>query len=52
MAVLKSFYTIELFISPGGGRKATTYALGSLAEIQRAIEVEFSHTFEIHLLLL
>jgi hypothetical protein len=52
MRELKSFYTLELFISPGGGRKATIYVLGSLAEIQQAIEVEFSRSSEINLLLI
>lgn len=52
MAELKSFYALELFISPGGGRKATTYVLGSLAEIQQAIVVEFSRSFDLYLLLI
>jgi hypothetical protein len=51
MAELKSFYTLELFIGPGGGRKATTYVLGSLTEIKQAIEVEFSIASEIHFLI-
>ncbi len=51
MAELKSFYTLELFIDAGGGRKATTYVFGSLAEIKQALEVEFSRACEIHLLI-
>jgi hypothetical protein len=51
MAELKSFYTLELFIGAGAGRKATTYVFGSLAEIKQAIEVEFSRASEVYLLI-
>lgn len=51
IAQLKSFYTLELFIMPGGGRKAHLYALGSIAEVQRALEVEFSFAHELYTLL-
>ncbi|AFY94844.1 hypothetical protein Cha6605_3876 [Chamaesiphon minutus PCC 6605] len=34
---LKSFYTLELYIEPGGARRDTKCALGSLAEIKQAI---------------
>ncbi len=51
MAELKSFYTLELFIGAGAGRKATTYVFGSLAEIKQALEVEFSRACEIHFLI-
>ncbi len=51
MSELKSFYTLELAVEPGGVRKDHLYVLGSLAEVQRALEVQFSHGFEIGLLL-
>jgi hypothetical protein len=51
MAELKSFYTLELFIGAGAGRKATTYVFGSLVEIKQALEVEFSRASEIYLLI-
>ncbi|AFY94846.1 hypothetical protein [Chamaesiphon minutus] len=51
MSELKSFYTLELVVEPGGVRKDHLYVLGSLAEVQRALEVQFSHGFEIGLLL-
>ncbi|AFY94845.1 hypothetical protein [Chamaesiphon minutus] len=51
MAELKSFYTLDLFIGPGAGRKATTYVFGSLAEIKQALEVEFSRGIEVYLLI-
>jgi hypothetical protein len=51
IAQLKSFYTLELFILPGGSRKAHLYAFGSIAEVQRALKVEFSHAFELYTLL-
>ena len=50
IAQLKSFYTLELFIMPGG-RKAHLYAFGSIAEVQRALEVGFCHAFELYTLL-
>jgi hypothetical protein len=51
MSELKSFYTLELSVEPGGIRKDHLYVLGSLAEVKRALEVQFSHGFEIGLLL-
>lgn len=47
----KSFYTLELFIMPGGGRKAHVYVLSSLEEIKSALEVELSERWDLSLLL-
>ncbi len=51
MLELKSFYALELSVEPGGARKHHLYVLGSLAEVQRALEVQFSYGAEIGLLL-
>jgi hypothetical protein len=51
MSKLKSFYALELSVEPGGVRKEHLYVLGSLAEVQRALEVQFLHGAEIGLLL-
>jgi hypothetical protein len=54
MTRLKSFYTLELFVNPGGARKANLYTLGSLMEVQRTLEVEFDRGYgsEIEILLI
>jgi hypothetical protein len=51
MNELKSFYTLDLSVEPGDVRKHHLYVLGSLAEVQRALSVQFSHGAEIWLLL-
>jgi hypothetical protein len=49
--MLKSFYTLEMYISPGGGRQALLFVTSSIAEIKDALELALSDNFQLHLLL-
>ena len=40
-----SFYTLDVSVAPGGAREALKFALGSLSEIQRALEVCLSPAY-------
>lgn len=41
--MLKSFYTIEMYIQPGGGRYALVFVANSLLEIQELLRLQLSN---------
>lgn len=43
--MLKSFYTLEMYIQPGGGRYALMFVASSIAEIQAALRQELANKF-------
>jgi hypothetical protein len=49
--MLKSFYTLEMNVDPGGARYATLLVTNSIAEIKLALQLQFSHGPFVDLLL-
>ncbi len=49
--MLKSFYTLEMYIQPGGGRYALMFVASSIAEIQAALRQELANKFNLTFLL-
>jgi hypothetical protein len=49
--MLKSFYTLEMYISPGGARQALLFIANSIEEIKGALQSALSDNFQLHLLL-
>lgn len=49
--MLKSFYTLEMYIQPGGGRQALLLVTDSIAEIKRSLELALSDNFQLYILL-
>jgi hypothetical protein len=50
-SMLKSFYTLEMYIRPGGGRQALLFIANSIAEIQSALQMALADNFQLYLLL-
>jgi hypothetical protein len=49
--MLKSFYTLEMCIQPGGGRDALVFIANSIDEVKAAVQLQLANKFNLSFLL-
>jgi hypothetical protein len=49
--MLKIFYTLEMYIQPGGGRDALVFIANSIDEIKAAVQLQLANKFNLSFLL-